>query len=307
MFPAPPSSYDCAMVDLTVIKGSGATGAGRLLASDEPAPFKRVPGRSGLPLLLVCDHASNYIPKALGNLGLPQETLAQHVAWDIGSEALTRRLAALTGAPAVLSHFSRLVVDPNRSPDDPTLMPQISDGFIIPGNRGLDKAARKMRIESLFEPYHKAIEESLQDMMAGDSQGRPAPEPVMVSIHSFTPVFKGHIRPWPIGILWNRDGRLPVPLMEALRSEGYQVGDNEPYSGRNDHGHTIHNHAERHGLAHVLIEVRQDLITTTAGVSNWADILAQGLKQALLSAGMSWAAQLTVPGGNANTNERREG
>lgn len=294
------------MVDLTVIEGSAGAAAG-FLALDEPAPFSRLPGRPGLPLLLICDHSSNFIPRALSDLGLAPEILAQHVAWDIGAELLTRRLAALTGGHAVFSHFSRLLVDPNRSPDDPTLMPQISDGFIIPGNRGLDAANRQARLKCFFEPYHDAVEDCLAGLMVPGPQGQAAPEPVVVSIHSFTPVFKGHIRPWPFGVLWNLDGRLPVPFMESLRAEGYNVGDNEPYSGRNDHGYSIHHHAEAKGLAHVLVEVRQDLITTSAGIASMADILARNLKQALLQAGMSWAVELGPYGNQTGTSERQKG
>lgn len=246
-----------------------------LLAPDEPRPFELQNVGGKAPLLLLCDHATRFIPRSLGRLGLDAAALHRHIAWDIGVAEVTRRLSERFDAPAVLSHFSRLVVDPNRALDNPTLMPEVSDGTVVPGNRDLDEAARQARIDTFHRPYHAAIAARLDALLA---DGRV---PVVVSMHSFTPVMHGVARPWEIGILWNRDPRLPLPLMEQLRAAGFTVGDNEPYSGADGHGYTQHTHADRRGLANVLIEVRQDLIESEAGAAVWADRLGTALEAAL--------------------------
>ena len=247
-----------------------------LLAPDEPRPFEVYNEAGAAPVLLVCDHASRFVPRALGGLGLGEAELRRHIAWDIGIAEVTRALADRLGAPAVLSHFSRLIIDPNRGLDDLTLIPQLSDGVIVPANRDLSAAASQARIATFHQAYHGAVIRVLESMMAR----RQAP--AIVSMHSFTPVMKGVERPWQIGILWNRDGRLPVPLMARLRARGLTVGDNEPYSGRDNHGYTLHVHAEPRGLANVLIEVRQDLIDTHHGAAEWAELLGETL-QAILA------------------------
>jgi predicted N-formylglutamate amidohydrolase len=250
-----------------------------LLAPDEPRPFEILNGAGKAPLLLLCDHATRFIPRALDGLGLDESALTRHVAWDIGIAEVTRHLARRLDAPAVFSHFSRLIVDPNRQPDNPTLMPEISDGTVVPGNRDLDADARRARIETFFQPYHDAIDAQLDAMLAPGKEGGRVP--ALVSMHSFTPVMHGIPRPWEIGILWNRDPRLPRPLMERLRAEGLTVGDNEPYSGADGHGYTQHTHGDRRGLANVLIEVRQDLIDTQQGASLWAERLGAALEDVL--------------------------
>lgn len=253
-------------------------GAASLLADDEPRPFEIVNPEGCAPLLLVCDHASAFVPRALDKLGLGDESLRRHVAFDIGIAEVTRAVAATLDAPAVLSHFSRLIIDPNRALDDPTSVPQLSDDVVVPGNRNLGQAERLARAACFFTPYHRAIDESLDRLM------RRGPRPAMVSMHSFTPIMKGRKRPWEIGILWNRDPRLPVPMMEHLAAQGIEVGDNEPYSGADYHGHTIHEHAEPRGIAHVLIEVRQDLIDTPAGQADWSARLSRTLGEVLKAA-----------------------
>jgi len=246
-----------------------------LLAPDEPRPFELFNGAGAAPVLLLCDHATRFIPRALESLGLDEAALTRHIAWDIGIAEVTRQLARRLDAPAVLSHFSRLIVDPNRPLDNPTLMPEISDGTVVPGNRALDEAARTARVETFFRPYHGAIAAQIDAMV---EKGRT---PVLVSMHSFTPIMHGLPRPWQIGILWNRDPRLPRPLMDRLRADGLTVGDNEPYSGADGHGYTQHTHGDRRGLANVLIEVRQDLIDTQHGAAEWAERLATALESVL--------------------------
>lgn len=226
-------------------------------------------------LLFLADHASNAIPDDYGGLGLPTAALERHIAYDIGVRSLTVALAERFGAPAVLSRFSRLLIDPNRGLDDPTLVMRLSDGAIVPGNAQHDAAERGRRIARFWRPYDAAVGETIAAMRA---TGRL---PIIVSIHSYTPVWRGWARPWHAGILWNRDPRLPVPLIAALRREpGLIVGENEPYDGALA-GDCLDRHARVAGLPHVLIEVRQDLIAEAIGVAAWTERLGLVLTEAL--------------------------
>jgi predicted N-formylglutamate amidohydrolase len=175
----------------------------------------------------------------------------------------------------VLASYSRLVVDCNRGLNDPTSILAVSDGEFIPGNQGLDEEQKTERARQFFHPYHDAINRRL------DSFARRGIVPAFVAIHSFTPIFKNVRRPWQIGILWDTDPRIPVPLMQALRAQGITVGDNEPYSGKAPADHTVVHHAEGGGLPHVSIEIRQDLIDHVDGVARWARILGDALAQIL--------------------------
>jgi predicted N-formylglutamate amidohydrolase len=241
-----------------------------------PAAYSVYRPQAGRPLLLVCDHASAYIPAAFAGLGLPRDEIERHIGWDIGAAAVTRMLADDLDATAVLSGVSRLVVDCNRALDDPTLIPVESDGVAVPGNRGLAPADRTARIDAWFHSYHAAIDRELARLEQG------APVAVLISIHSFTPRMQGgQPRPWPVGVLWDRDPRLAVPVIAALQGQGFDVGDNEPYSGRTGQGDTIDRHAADHGRPHVAFEIRQDLIGNAAGIRQWADILAQTIEPLL--------------------------
>jgi predicted N-formylglutamate amidohydrolase len=237
-----------------------------------------LPGALGGGALIICDHASNAIPPEYGTLGLPQETLGRHIAYDIGAAAVTRALAAELGAPAVLSTFSRLVIDPNRGVDDPTLVMRLSDGVIVPGNALADGAEIARRITRYWTPYRDAIAATVDAMLA---TGEP---PAIVSIHSFTAVMRGIPRPWKIGLLWDRDERIPKPLIEALTAEGDlsagEIGDNEPYAGALP-GDTIDAIATSRGLANALIEIRQDLIAEKRDADAWAARLASLLRPIL--------------------------
>ncbi len=209
---------------------------------------------------------------ALGTLGLPSQALADHIALDIGASALTRALSQRLALPAILARYSRLVVDCNRRLEDPSAFPAVSDGQVIPGNENLDQAERQRRAESLYWPYHHAVRDGLASL-----EGLGA-APALIAIHSFTPVFAGQKRPWQVGVLWDKDPRIPQPLMRGLADQGdLTVGDNEPYSGRHPADFTIDHHAEAEGLPHVSIEVRQDLITTSSGVAEWSERLASVL------------------------------
>ena len=250
-----------------------------LLTAEEPPPFERCTA-GGAGVLLTCDHASRRVPRALDALGLAEAELAQHIGWDIGAAAVTRRLATLLHAPALLAGYSRLVIDCNRDPGDPTSIAAVSDGIAVPGNRDLTPAARAARRQAIFDPYHAAITQAIEARLA---EGASL---ALVSIHSFTPVMAGLARPWHVGVLWDEDPRLPVPLLKALRAEpGLVIGDNEPYSAHAPAGYTVRHHAVARGLPHVAIELRQDLVADPAGAAQWAERLARLLRPILAAAG----------------------
>lgn len=234
------------------------------------APSHRVvPGSATRGLVILCDHASNHIPEEYGTLGLDPPQLKRHIAYDIGAEAVTMRLARLLGAPAILSRFSRLLIDPNRGDDDPTLIMRLSDGAVVPGNRHLDADERARRVDRFWRPYHAAIADVIDRCEAA---GTP---PAIVSIHSFTESWKGVPRPWHVGILWEDDRRLAIPLLEAFRAEGSLiVGENQPYPGSYE-GDCCWQHGVRRGLPWAIVEIRQDLIRDEGGQARWAERLAR--------------------------------
>jgi predicted N-formylglutamate amidohydrolase len=244
------------------------------IISDEFAPFERIDGPPGAGFLLLCDHASNELPAAYGTLGLAAHDLEAHIAYDIGAAHVTRRLAARFNAPALLTCFSRLLIDPNRGAHDPTLVMRLSDRRLVPGNARITAAEIARRRDLYWRPYHVAIDAAIEVMSAH------GPIPAVMSIHSFTPVWRGVRRPWQVGVLWDSDSRLAEPLIHALRARGLVVGDNEPYSGSLP-GDTLHTHVTTRGLAGLLIELRQDLIETPAKAHGWADLLAEVLRPIL--------------------------
>ncbi len=191
----------------------------------EPS-FELLPGALDKGLVLICDHASNYLPAKYAMLGLSSREFERHIAYDIGAAQVTRQMSALLGVPAVLSNFSRLLIDPNRAMDDPTLIMQLSDGAVIPGNALISKSEREQRLKGYYQPYHQAIDQVLEECIRA---GHP---PALVSIHSFTQEWHGTLRPWEGAILWDHDERLVKPLLDCLRKEtDFNIGDNEPYSG----------------------------------------------------------------------------
>lgn len=243
-----------------------------LLGPDEPPPFEVLNPGGRAPILLVCDHASNRIPKALGKLGLDDAALDLHVARDIGAGDITRVLANRLDAPTVLANYSRLVIDLNRPPDHATSIVAVSDDVAVPGNRDLGRDVREARLAALFWPYHRAVAERLAAV-----RGRGLP-PMVVAIHTFTPRLGGEDRRWHAGILWNRDGRLARELIAGLRATGdIVVGDNEPYSGRTLF-HTLDAHAGAAGLPHAAVEVRQDLVMEPDTARAWAERIAAVLR-----------------------------
>jgi predicted N-formylglutamate amidohydrolase len=240
--------------------------------------FEAIPGALDSGALVICDHASNAIPPGYGMLGLKREALDRHVAYDIGAAEVARALAELIGAPAVLSAYSRLLIDPNRGIDDPTLVMRYSDGAIVPGNASIDAAEIARRTALYWAPYRQEIATKVDAMMA--TGGAPA----LISIHSFTPVLRSLARPWKIGVLWDRDGRIAKPLIKALLAEADlcpdEVGDNEPYDGALA-GDTIDATATSRGLANALIEIRQDLIAERTNALAWAKRIARLLRPIL--------------------------
>ncbi len=227
------------------------------------------------PLIFLCDHATNDIPAGYKDLGVGADQLRRHIAYDIGAGALTNALREHFGAAGVATRFSRLLIDPNRAEDDPTLIMRIADGALVPGNRRVDAAERNNRLKTYYRPYHDAITQLIDATLAGGVT------PVLISIHSFTEAWKGMPRPWQIGILWDADGRIAEPLLEELRRElDLVVGDNEPYSGSLQ-GDTMWRHGTMRDLPHALIEVRQDLIRDRQGQALWAGRLAHAIGNAL--------------------------
>ncbi len=225
--------------------------------------------------LVTCDHASNRVPGWVsgGDLGIAAEDMARHIAWDVGAAGLTRALAEALDSPAILSNFSRLVIDPNRGEDDPTLVMRLYDGTIIPANRHIDSAGIEERLDRLYRPYHAAY--------TGLAARRA--DTVIVAIHSFTPCLKGRSpRPWQVGVLHSPlDNRFSLPLIARLGAEpDLCVGDNEPYSGHLP-GDAIDRHALSMGRHNTLIEVRNDLIATAAQQEAWAARLAPILAEVL--------------------------
>jgi len=238
--------------------------------------FEIVPGPASAGLVVLCDHASNYLPPEYGTLGLPESELERHIAYDIGAAGVVRALAASLGAPAVLSHFSRLLIDPNRGADDPTLIMRLSDGAIIPANRHLDQAERDRRVDRWYRPYHAAVTSVVDACLA------TGPAPTLLSIHTFTPSWKGAPRPWEVGILWDKDPRLADALLEGFRADkSLTVGDNQPYTGQLE-GDCMWQHGTQRGLAHAIVEVRQDLLATEEGQHAWADRIAAVMRQIIL-------------------------
>ncbi len=223
-------------------------------------------------LIILCDHATNAMPAQYGSLGVGETDLERHIGYDIGAEALSRDLAHRFRAPAVLTRYSRLLIDPNRGEDDPTLIMRLSDGAVVPGNAHVDELERERRLNRYYRPYHSAVTQLIDACI---ECGRP---PVLFSIHSFVAVWRGNQRPWHCGLLWDKDPRLAVPMIERLRQEpGLFVGDNEPYKGSLKHD-TMYRHGTNRGLPHGLLEVRNDLISDPAGILEWADRLETVLR-----------------------------
>jgi predicted N-formylglutamate amidohydrolase len=258
------------------LKSGAAQDEHGLLAPDEPAAFRLECELGQSPFFLTCDHAGALVPRRLDSLGVSAQNMRRHIAWDIGAAGVSTRLAARLDAFLILQNYSRLVIDCNRSPGSAESIVRLSENTLIPGNEWVSRADAQAREREIFRPYHNRISAELELRKAGHRRT------ILVSMHSFTPVFHGRQRPWHAGLLYNRDRRLAEPLLRALRADGsLVVGDNEPYSVSDSSDYTIPVYGEQRGLLHVGIELRQDLVTTETGQNEWAERLAHALQLAV--------------------------
>jgi len=252
-----------------------------LLAPDEPPPFtiEREHGKS--PFILICDHGGRRIPRALGALGVAASDMERHIAWDIGASGVARGLSVRLDAFAVIQTYSRLVIDCNRPLDSSGSIVTRSEATDIPGNVGVDNEHATVRAREIFQPYHARIAAEL------DRRAAAAHASILISVHSFTPVFHATARPWHIGTLYRHDARVARLLIDALRAEGrWNVGDNEPYAVTATTDYAIPVHGERRGIPHVGIEIRQDLIDNDEGQAQWAEQIARWLAPVPAQLGM---------------------
>ncbi len=244
-----------------------------LLATDEPSPWHIEQAEGASPWFLICDHAGTRIPRRLGTLGLDPMALASHIAWDIGAAAVACRLGAVLDATVILQPYSRLVIDCNRPPRSMDAIVDLSERTVIPGNQNVTTADAAAREREIFAPYHARISALLDERR---QRGQPT---LLLALHSFTPVYLGVARPWHVGVLYNRDARLAHILARALVNEGdLVVGDNQPYAVSDETDYAIPHHGEARGLAHVELELRQDLIYDADGQAAWAQRLARLLR-----------------------------
>jgi predicted N-formylglutamate amidohydrolase len=228
----------------------------------------------GSPFLLTSDHYGRLLPQKLGDLGLPESELVRHIAWDIGIAGVAEQLADRLDAHLIAQRYSRLVIDCNRPIGAPGSIPLFSETTTIPGNKELSQQDRDRRQHDIFDPYHVRIDEVINRRA---HEKRPT---VLVSLHSFTPVYAGVARPWHIAALYQRDTTLPPLLLQAFRAEGdLVVGDNEPYAVNDATDYTIPVHGEARGLVSTGIEIRQDLIADHSGQRQYADRLARILRE----------------------------
>jgi len=233
--------------------------------------WQDIAGDPASAVLLIADHASNRLPDG-ADLGVPPSVMDEHVALDIGVAPLAASLCAALGCPAILGGISRLLIDLNREDDAPGLIPETSDGIVIPGNTGLTSADRAVRIHAYWRPYHDHIAETISG----------ACPKLLISLHSFTPrlATSGEARPWQIGILYNRDERAARIALPMLGQAGIVAGDNLPYSGKVLNA-TMNRHGEANQIPYLGIEVRQDLISDADGVGRWSQRLAPIIRAVL--------------------------
>ncbi|QAU49067.1 N-formylglutamate amidohydrolase [Bradyrhizobium guangzhouense] len=242
----------------------------RLLGDGDIPPVHEVNAAGTSPFLLTSDHYGRILPRVLGDLGVSESELVRHIAWDIGIAGVAERLANMLNAHLIAQRYSRLVIDCNRPPGVASSIPVMSEATAIPRNEGIPDGERAARRREIFEPYHRRIDAVI------DSRIQAKQPTVLVSLHSFTPVYAGVARPWHIGALYNRDKVLPQLLLKHLRAEGdLVVGDNEPYAVSDLSDYTIPVHGEARGLVNTGIEIRQDLIADQSGEQQWAERLAR--------------------------------
>lgn len=240
-----------------------------MLKKHEPPVYEIRNAQGNAPLLIGCDHAESRIPENLLDLGLEPRHLGCHIACDIGAREVSKLLSDKLDAPLIMAGYSRLVVDLNRYLDDPSVIVEVSDDIPIPGNMSLEESERQERIETFFHPYHEKFAELVLEMK------RRHDNPLLLALHSFTPFFNGHHRPWHYGVLWDEyPGNVGAQLLDELRNvDGLVVGDNEPYTAHEPQGYVHVEHGQNNGLQVALIEIRQDLISHPEGQREAAEIL----------------------------------
>jgi len=241
-----------------------------LLAPDELPAVELREGRG--PFVFVCEHASNRMPAGLGNLGLSPSDLTRHIAWDPGAAPIAAALGERLGGDVIFQRYSRLAIDCNRDPSVADAITILSEETPVPGNVGLDAAARQARIDGLWAPFHESLARRLDERRAA---GLPT---ALVTLHTFTPIYRGVARPWHAGIISTDERSLADAMLAALRRDRtIIVGDNEPYSAKDNVDYTIRRHGRDRGIPHVMIEIRNDLVTDEAGQAEWAARLAEAL------------------------------
>ncbi len=246
-----------------------------LLHPDEPSPVTTINPDGRSPVVLVCEHASNRIPAALGDMGLQQQHRQSHIAWDIGAEAVARAMAARLDAVLFVQNYSRLICDCNRKTSVGDFIPLLSESVSIPGNAGLTGVEREARTAEIFTPFHAAVAAEVDRRMTRHNRV------ILVTIHSFTPRFNGVDRPWHIGVLFNRSRELPGRIIDLLRRDTrYFIGENQPYSMSDETDYTIPVHGEAHGLPCAEIEIRNDLVQTAAQQEEMARLLGRIITEA---------------------------
>ena len=230
--------------------------------------------KSNVPIVFSVEHASNHIPDHLNNLGLSQDLLENHIAWDIGAKALALELSNRIGGRAIFSGFSRLLIDPNRRAEQIGFIPEVSDGILIPGNQNLTEVDVNHRVDAFYTPYHHALQKTIKGYL--DVKVRP----LVIGIHSFTPEMEGQMRPWQIGFMWDKDDRLAKALIPTFEKAEKTIGHNDPYGG-DEFFHTMSSSGGHHGLAHTQVEIRQDLMGDLDNIFHWADLLEEAIGNAL--------------------------
>lgn len=246
-----------------------------ILAADEGPALRVVNANAASPVVIVCEHASNRLPRALGNLGLDEAALSSHIAWDPGALAVALALGTALGATVIAANFSRLAYDCNRPPEAPGAMPARSEVYEVPGNARLSDAQKQARVQGLYKPFHAAVADALAARGAGA---------VLVTIHSFTPVYFGQPRAVELGILHDQDSRLAdAMLAQAAAHTTLKTERNQPYGADDGVTHTLQRHAIKSGILNVMIEIRNDLLASAAGQAKAAQELASLLSAALAS------------------------
>lgn len=248
----------------------------RILDADEPSPVEVVRPQATSPFFFTCEHAGKRLPNQLGSLGLASHDLERHIAWDMGAAAVARRLSQRLHATLVLQTYSRLVVDCNRAPTADDFIPILGEDTEILGNLDVSTDEVETRAREIFHPYHDTITEALDRR---DAESRIS---VLISVHSYTPVFLGESRPWHIGVLYQRDRRLADTLLDLFNGQsGLCVGDNQPYALTDERDYAVPVHGQHRGIAHVELEIRQDLIANEEGQDQWATRIADTLREGL--------------------------